>query len=97
MLAASALLLNIKIAELDVGENAPAKQLISLTSDTSTTTRELSHNDASFKDLTKRKELTATVHVLTVEIEHIDIDALEQVQQSTKVDIHPSPGMIRLI
>ena len=95
MLAASASLLNIKIAVLDVSEDAFAKQVISLPAPA--TPQKLSHIDGSFKYPTKIKELAATVDVLTVEIEHVDVDALEQVQRSTKVEIHPSPGTIRLV
>ena len=80
-----------------MGEDAPLKQVISLPSDTSTTTGKLSHIDGSFKDPTKIKELADTVDILTVEIEYVEVDALEQVQQSTKVEIHPSPRTIRLI
>ncbi|KAK1220681.1 phosphoribosylaminoimidazole carboxylase ade2 [Marasmius sp. AFHP31] len=96
MLAASASLLNIKIAVLDVGEAAPAKQVVSLPSSTSDA-KKLAHIDGSFKDPAKIKELAATVDVLTVEIEHVDVDALEEVQRSTQVEIHPSPSTIRLI
>ncbi|KAF9262857.1 phosphoribosylaminoimidazole carboxylase [Marasmius fiardii PR-910] len=91
MLAASASLLNIKIAVLDVGESAPAKQVVSHSGS------ELKHVDGSFKDPEKIKELAAAVDVLTVEIEHVDVDALEEVQKSTQVEIHPSPSTIRLI
>ncbi|KAL0069120.1 phosphoribosylaminoimidazole carboxylase ade2 [Marasmius tenuissimus] len=96
MLAASASLLNIKIAVLDVGEAAPAKQVVSLPSSTSDA-KKLAHIDGSFKDPAKIKELAATVDVLTVEIEHVDVNALEEVQRSTQVEIHPSPSTIRLI
>ncbi|KAI3616080.1 phosphoribosylaminoimidazole carboxylase [Moniliophthora roreri] len=92
MLAASASLLNIKIAVLDVGESAPAKQVVALPSDS-----QVAHIDGSFKDPAKIKELAAFSDVLTVEIEHVDVDALEEVQQSTQVKIHPSPTTIRLI
>ncbi|KAL0571227.1 phosphoribosylaminoimidazole carboxylase ade2 [Marasmius crinis-equi] len=94
MLAASASLLNIKVAVLDVGESAPAKQVVALPSSSDP---KLSHIDGSFKDPAKIKELAATVDVLTVEIEHVDVDALEEVQRSTQVEIHPSPGTVRLI
>ena len=80
-----------------MSEDAPPKRVISLPSDTSTTTGKLSHIDGSFKDPTEIKELADTVDILTVEIEYVEVDALEQVQQSTKVEIHPSPGTITLI
>ncbi|KAG7088162.1 phosphoribosylaminoimidazole carboxylase ade2 [Marasmius oreades] len=91
MLAASASLLNIKIAVLDIGESAPAKQVASLAGS------KLKHIDGSFKDPIKIKELAAAVDVLTVEIEHVDVDALEEVQKSTQIEIHPSPSTIRVI
>ena len=35
--------------------------------------------------------------VLTVEIEHIDADALVAVQRELGVDVEPTPGTLRLI
>ncbi|KAJ7165667.1 phosphoribosylaminoimidazole carboxylase [Mycena crocata] len=87
MLAASASLLNIKIVILDVGDHAPAKQVLSPLSP------QLSHIDGSFTDPARIRELSAKVDVLTVEIEHVDADALAQAQ----CEIHPSPQTIKLI
>ncbi|KAJ3856082.1 ATP-grasp domain-containing protein [Lentinula lateritia] len=88
MLAASASLLNIPVVVLDVGVDAPAKQIIASTS----------HIDGSFRDKEKIAELASRVDVLTVEIEHVDVEALETVQKShPNVSIHPSPSTIRLI
>lgn len=35
--------------------------------------------------------------ILTIEIEHVDVDVLDKVVQSQKVQIHPSPSTIRVI
>jgi len=91
MLAASASLLNVKVVILDVGEHAPAKQIIAPTKP------ELAHIDGSFTDGQKILELAEKVDILTVEIEHIDVDVLDKVAQTRKVQIHPSPSTIRLI
>ncbi|KAJ3838332.1 AIR carboxylase-domain-containing protein [Lentinula raphanica] len=88
MLAASASLLNIKVIVLDVGVDAPAKQIVASPS----------HIDGSFRDKEKILELASQVDVLTVEIEHVDVEALETVQKSyPNVSIHPTPSTIRLI
>lgn len=92
MLAASASLLNIPVVILDVGASAPAKQILAPTA------THLSHIDGSFTDPTKIRELASKVDVLTVEIEHIDVDVLEEVQrQRTGVDVHPASSTIRTI
>ncbi|KAJ7740565.1 phosphoribosylaminoimidazole carboxylase [Mycena metata] len=88
MLAAAASLLNIKLVILDVGENGPAKQVLAPTSP------QHSHIDGSFTDPARIRELATKVDVLTVEIEHVDADALAQVDGC---DIHPSPNTIKLI
>ncbi|KAJ7775679.1 phosphoribosylaminoimidazole carboxylase [Mycena maculata] len=87
MLAAAASLLNIKIVILDVGEHGPAKQVLFPTSS------QFSHIDGSFTDPAKIQDLAAKVDVLTVEIEHVDADALAQ----AGCPIHPSPSTIKLI
>ena len=91
MLAASASLLNVKVVILDVGEHAPAKQIVAPTK------LELSHIDGSFTNPQKILELAGKVDILTVEIEHINVDILDEVAQAGKVQIHPSPSTIRLI
>ena len=87
MLAASASLLNIPVVILDVGASAPAKQVLA------PPTTDLSHIDGSFTDPTKIRELAAKVDVITVEIEHIHVDVLEEVG----VEVHPAPSTIRTI
>ncbi|GLB33188.1 putative phosphoribosylaminoimidazole carboxylase [Lyophyllum shimeji] len=94
MLAASASLLNVKVVILDVGESAPAKQVIAPISPT------LAHVDGSFADPQKIRELADKVDVLTVEIEHVDVGALEAVQnvpRPTPLAIHPSPATVHTI
>ena len=44
-----------------------------------------------------RRRFAERVDVLTVEIEHVDVDALEAVQQELGVDVEPTPGTLRLI
>jgi phosphoribosylaminoimidazole carboxylase len=77
MLAAAASLLNVRIVILDVGPESPAKQVIS-------PSPSLSHIDGSFTDPEKILELASKVDILTVEIEHVDADVLEEVQRRTK-------------
>jgi phosphoribosylaminoimidazole carboxylase len=94
MLASAASLLNIPIVILDVGPDCPAKQVIQPLS------RGLEHVDGSFADPIKIKELAEKVDVLTVEIEHVDAVALEQIgaqSRDKKLEIHPSPKTIGTI
>ena len=94
MLATSASLLNIKVVILDVGEHAPAKQVVA------PLPPNLSHIDGSFADPAKIRELAAKVDVLTVEIEHVDVTTLEELQNAarpTPLIIHPDPSTIRTI
>ncbi|KAI0056646.1 Phosphoribosylaminoimidazole carboxylase [Artomyces pyxidatus] len=90
MLAASASLLNIPIVILDVGDDAPAKQIVARPPADA-------HVDGSFSDPEKIRELAAKVDVLTVEIEHVDVDVLDEVQKTHHVVVHPSPSTIRII
>jgi len=43
------------------------------------------------------REFAEGVDVLTVEIEHIDADALEAVHRDLGLDVEPTPAMLRLI
>lgn len=90
MLAVPASLLNVDVVILDVGEQAPAKQVLS-------NPPHLNHIDGSFTDSAKIRELASKVDVLTVEIEHVNVDTLEEVARTTNVEIHPSPSTIRVI
>lgn len=89
MLAASASLLNVKVVILDVGEHGPAKQILAPTDP------QLAHIDGSFADPQMIRTLAAKVDILTVEIEHVQVDTLLEVQKNTP--IHPSPSTIKII
>ncbi|KAF8073916.1 phosphoribosylaminoimidazole carboxylase [Lyophyllum atratum] len=94
MLAASASLLDVKVVILDVGENSPAKQVIAPVSPN------LAHIDGSFTDPEKIRVLANKVDVLTVEIEHVDVKTLEDIQGTPRKNplaIHPSPTTIQII
>ncbi|KAF4600444.1 phosphoribosylaminoimidazole carboxylase ade2 [Pleurotus pulmonarius] len=93
MLAASASLLNIKVVILDVGTAGPAKQVVFPVSPDHT------HIDGSFADPDKIRELASKVSVLTVEIEHVDADALEAIGNAnqSRLQIHPHPSTIKII
>jgi len=91
MLAESASRLNIQVIILDSGEHGPAKQIVA------PNTPQLSHIDGSFNDPFKIRQLAAKVDVLTVEIEHVDVEALQDVENSTNVEIHPKPTTIKII
>ncbi|KAG8679451.1 phosphoribosylaminoimidazole carboxylase ade2, partial [Ceratobasidium sp. 395] len=87
MLAASASLLNVEVLFLDVGAQAPAKQVLSSTE----------HIDGSFSDPAKIRELASKVDVLTVEIEHVNVAILEEIEEEGKVSVQPTPATIRTI
>ncbi|KIK63170.1 hypothetical protein GYMLUDRAFT_41494 [Collybiopsis luxurians FD-317 M1] len=93
MLGASASLLNIPIIVLDVGDDSPAKQILNNPS-----SKNLSHIDGSFKDPSFILQLAKKVDILTVEIEHVDVNALRKVREThPHVEIHPSPETIGII
>ncbi|PIL23366.1 hypothetical protein GSI_14677 [Ganoderma sinense ZZ0214-1] len=91
MLAASASLLNIDVVVLDFGENGPAKQVVAPRSPG------LSHIDGSFADPEKILELSSKVDVLTVEIEHVEVSVLEELETKVPLGVHPSPFTIKVI
>ncbi|KGQ10029.1 Phosphoribosylaminoimidazole carboxylase [Beauveria bassiana D1-5] len=95
MLQEAASPLNIELAILDA-DGSPAKQICENTK----------HVSGSFNDPAKIRELAARVDVLTVEIEHVDADVLEEIATKgvstgagplKKVPCHPSWETIRLI
>lgn len=92
MLAAAASLLNIDVIILDVGKYTPAKQIVASPS-------HLGHVDGSFSDAGKILELARKVDILTIEIEHVDVNILEDIVNTPdlKLEIHPSPSTIRII
>ncbi|EGV64118.1 Phosphoribosylaminoimidazole carboxylase [Yamadazyma tenuis ATCC 10573] len=86
MLVEAASRLNVRTRILDKGLS-PAKQI---------NASEV-HVDGSFTDYKSIKELALQSDVLTVEIEHVDVAALEQVRVETGIKIYPLPETIRLI
>ncbi|CAI8503954.1 phosphoribosylaminoimidazole carboxylase ade2 [Hanseniaspora opuntiae] len=86
MLIEEASRMNIKTIILD-GENSPAKQISNG-----------EHINGSFKNKDDIKALAAKCDVLTIEIEHVDIDTLKEVSaEYPNLQIHPSPETIGLI
>ena len=86
MLALAAAPLNVRCIALDpLGAASPAGQVCpgSLT--------------GSFTDPAAIRELASLVDVLTVEIEHVDTDALAAAGEAAGVPVHPSPATVRLI
>lgn len=90
MLCEAASPLDIEIAILDE-KNCPAKNINSNSK----------HVTGSFKDAAKIRELAASCDVLTVEIEHIETEVLEDIDTNgvdgKKVAVHPSWRSLRLI
>lgn len=91
MLAESASLLNINVVILDSGDYTPAKQIVVPSS------ADKAHIDGSFTDPVKIRELAKKVDVLTVEIEHVGVQVLEELESGVPLGIHPSPSTIRTI
>lgn len=86
MLVEAAHRLNIKTIILDQ-PNSPAKQINALDA----------HVDGSFTDLDSITKLAKKCDVLTVEIEHVDVEALKSVSKSLSIPIYPLPETIKLI
>lgn len=86
MLVEAAHRLNIKTIILDA-PNSPAKQINALDS----------HIDGSFTDLDSITKLAKKCDVLTVEIEHVDVEALKTVSSQLNIPIYPLPETIKLI
>jgi phosphoribosylaminoimidazole carboxylase len=91
MLAAEAALLNVPVIILDQGTAGPAKQVVAPSSS------EHAHLDGSFADAAMIRALAAKVDILTVEIEHVDADVLEEIAAEGRVAVHPAPSTIRTI
>jgi phosphoribosylaminoimidazole carboxylase (NCAIR synthetase) len=85
MLALAAHSLGIRTTCLDSGGAAsPAGQVTaSLT--------------GALTDAARLRELAACSDVLTVEIEHVDVDALEAAAAAAGIEVHPSPATLRTI
>ena len=83
MMAIAAAKLGVEVRVLDPGEPAPAA-----TSATQVV--------GSFRDPAAILDFARQVDVLTVEIEHIDADAIAQAVQAG-VDVHPMPATLKII
>lgn len=78
--------LNIKVNILDAFD-APATQV-----------QVSDHVVGDFKDEAKIAELAKKCDVLTMEIEHVNCDALERIaKKNPKIDIQPTPQTVRII
>ncbi|KAI8620740.1 AIR carboxylase-domain-containing protein [Chytriomyces sp. MP71] len=55
------------------------------------------HVIGSFTDKALIETLAEKCDVLTVEIEHVDADALQQLCNANKAEVHPSPQIIKII
>lgn len=117
MLLQAASPLAIPIIVLDPDLTAPAKQvsqpaLIPLNSSTSSSSSfssgstPLRHLDGAFTSAEKIRELAQLVDILTIEIEHVDVDALESIAEEFTstggrsgrgVEVFPAPRVIRVI
>ncbi|CDO94215.1 unnamed protein product [Kluyveromyces dobzhanskii CBS 2104] len=87
MIVEAAHRLNVKTIILDA-ENSPAKQINALSE----------HVNGSFAKPEDIKKIAALCDVLTVEIEHVDVPTLKQVQRDyPNLKIYPDPDTIKLI
>ncbi|KAJ3182205.1 phosphoribosylaminoimidazole carboxylase ade2 [Gaertneriomyces sp. JEL0708] len=78
--------LNVTVAVLDTKGN-PAAELAA----------SAPHVEGTFRDAQRIRELAAKVDVLTVEIEHVDCEALDRAGAELNVSVHPSAQTIRII
>lgn len=87
MIVEAASRLNITTCVLDA-PNSPAKQI----------NANGTHVDGSFTDYGAIEKLAAHCNVLTVEIEHVDVDSLIKIMHKfPELEIYPLPETIRLI
>lgn len=91
MLAHPAALLGIPLLILDAGSATPAKQVYQPPAPHS------SHPDGAFTSPEHIRQLARDCDLLTVEIEHVDADVLEEVEKEGLCEVQPSPRTIRLI
>ncbi|KAG0683991.1 phosphoribosylaminoimidazole carboxylase ade2 [Pichia californica] len=87
MIVEAASRLNIKTIILENGEDSPAKQI----------NANGEHINGSFKNIDDIRKLASKCDVLTVEIEHVDVEALKTIAKETGVKIYPSPETIEII
>jgi len=84
MLALEAAKMGIKVKVLDPTPGCPA----------STVAEQVV---GSFRDADAVKRFASDVDVLTVEIEHIDADAMEAATSASGIEVQPTPNTIRII
>ncbi|CAG9460415.1 unnamed protein product [Pedinophyceae sp. YPF-701] len=84
MMAIAAANMDVRMRVLDPSKPAPAS--IAAQQDV-----------GSFRDKDAILKFARDVDILTVEIEHVDVDAIEQVQQELDIEVHPSPQTLRVI
>jgi phosphoribosylaminoimidazole carboxylase len=76
--------MGVRLRCLDPSEDAPA----AVAAD---------HVQGHFRDADAIAQFAAGCDVLTVEIEHIDADALEAVSRQLGIDVEPTPSTVRTI
>lgn len=87
MIVEAASRLNVNTVILEEGETGPAKQINAMNE----------HINGSFKSIEDIKKLASKCDVLTIEIEHVDTDALKQIRDEFKIKIYPTPETIEII
>lgn len=85
MLIESANRLNVRVIVLDSADS-PAKQISSE-----------HHIDGSFRDPDAIRQLARRTDLLTVEIEHVDVDVLEEIEGEGITQVNPSSATLRII
>ncbi|CAD7699550.1 unnamed protein product [Ostreobium quekettii] len=85
MLALAAARLGVRIRTLDPIENAPSSSVGA------------EHIVGSYQDREKIMEFAQGCDVVTVEIEHINTEALEDVRSELGINVHPSPETLRIV
>lgn len=89
--------LNVKVLLLDSGINSPAKQ-INFQPSASSLPCGSEHIDGPFSSAPHIRELASKVDILTIEIEHVDANVLDQVLKEEMIkEVHPRPSTIKLI
>ncbi|KAL9940660.1 hypothetical protein V8E36_000148 [Tilletia maclaganii] len=103
MFVEAAARLNVRVLLLDAGNNAPAKQISALQPRPSSSKDQqddshLGHIDGPFSQAEAIQQLASRADILTIEIEHVNTAALQQVlDDKTVSDVQPRPATIALI
>ncbi|GAA5848527.1 hypothetical protein JCM9279_006592 [Rhodotorula babjevae] len=98
----------IPVVTLDPDVTAPAKQVSQpqVLPAFASSSAPLKHIDGAFTDAVKIRELARQVDVVTVEIEHVNVDALDEVanefattggRSGKGIQVFPAPSIIRTI